>query len=421
MPHENESILDDLRTLPNRHGSYTLNLLETIREFEPLSINAASNELIAEVVPFSERLTSYVANHFKIANDIKAVKRVLRNESERKHLEISSANLSQWITSEKWEVTVSPQNIFKLCLAMNLDLQQSQHFTYECLYQNWLNLRIADEAIYLLFLGNQELFGTETYQLARGLIEWHKKELGPTRTHQRVNPGTNSIESYTRLLGAQVKGLSNASFPTPEQALESFKEFLIDNEALFTGVQQSATRTYLCFFREGAIGIKPLRDLYFEKHGWPLPDASYMDNAYAMDDPQKKRLLWGTTNRREWLRKRRDNRNLDILPDREIRTEEHAVSRMISEGVPRGNIVALLFFHFCYDHEGQMESPSEKEKLFEVFYRTTNQVLVDECGMMPLHPRKSLDRLFMQSLSRSGKVHPIVYLNQLLEDFYSRQ
>ena len=66
-----------------------------------------------------------------------------------------------------------------------------------------------------------------------------------------------------------------------------------------------------------------------------------------------------------------------------------------------------------------MTNGALKEALFDSFYQRTNTVLTDECGMMPLHPRKPLDGLFLRSIARSGNKYPIEYLNQVLMEFYS--
>ena len=326
--------------------------------------------------------------------------------------------MSQWITKEKWEVYVSPRSIFKLCLAMGLDLAESQRFCFECLYQNWLNYRVAEEAISIFFISCQNIFGNETYAKAIEIFEWYQSEIASksSASQSSTNEG-ESAAGYTRLLGGKIRGLSETSFENQDGALEAFRSFLRSNQRLFTGIQRSAVETYDLYFKDGGIGIRPLVEMYREKYGLTLPETSYLDNAYVQEDAQRKRLLWGTVNRRAWLE---DNeRDLDVLQDREIRTEEHAVGRMRENGIPRGNMLALLFFHFCFENDGQMSNGAMKEALFDSFYQRTNIVLTDECGMMPLHPRKPLDGLFLRSIARSGNRHPIEYLNQVLTEFYS--
>ena len=92
---------------------------------------------------------------------------------------------------------------------------------------------------------------------------------------------------------------------------------------------------------------------------------------------------------------------------------------MRENGIPRGNIVALLFFQFCLDNDKALKAGADRDDLFDAFYRRSNTILIDECGMMPLHPRKPFDSLFMRSIVSSQRENPIDYLNRLLEDFYA--
>ena len=409
---------EELRSLPNLHGAYTVELLARLKEIAPLPTAKALKELTMEIVPFNERLTSYASLKFEIDDDIKAVKKALRQSGKDKGLGFSSSNLSQWITKEKWEVYVSPRSIFKLCLAMDLDLAESQRFCYECLYQSWLNYRVAEEAIYIFFIGCHDIFGDETYAKAIETLEWYRSEFQSNENQsQEKHLQEGSAAGYTRLLGGKIRGLSESGFSDQDQAIEAFRAFLKSNNRLFTGIQRSAAETYDLYFKEGGIGIRSLVEMYKEKYGLTLPETSYLDNAYVQEDSQRKRLLWGTINRKAWLEE--NERDLDILQDREIRTEEHAVGRMRENGIPRGNMVALLFFHFCFENDSHMTNGTLKEALFDSFYQRTNIVLTDECGMMPLHPRKPLDGLFLRSIARSGNRHPIEYLNQVLSEFYS--
>lgn len=409
---------EELRSLPEKHGAYTVGMLESLREIEPLSTTDALSELTMEIFPFNERLTAFVSQRFGVADDVKSVKKALRQSGNEKGLGFSSTNLSQWITKEKWEVYVSPRSIFKLCLAMNLDLAESQRFCFECLYQNWLNYRVAEEAIYIFFIGCQNVFGNEAYEKVIETLKWYQSEIASKANMPRSSASEGeSAAGYTRLLGGKIRGLSETYFSSQDGAIDAFRSFLQSNQRLFTGIQRSAVETYDLYFKEGGIGIRPLIDMYKEKYGLTLPETSYLDNAYVQEDSQRKRLLWGTMNRRAWLEE--NERDLDVLQDREIRTEEHAVGRMRENGIPRGNMVALLFFHFCFENDAQMTNGALKEALFDSFYQRTNTVLTDECGMMPLHPRKPLDGLFLRSIARSGNKHPLEYLNQLLTEFYS--
>lgn len=407
--------LSDLCSLPQRHGAYTLELLDALREPKPLSTHEALSELTAEMVPFNERLTEFVSRQMLIRDDVKTIKKALREASKEMGLGFSSANLSQWITKDKWEVYVSPKSIFKLCLAMELDLADAQRFCYECLYQSWFNYRVAEEAVYIFFIGAQHIFGNDAYRSAMAVIEWLDSERDNTK--RELHDANDTASGYTRILGGKIRGLSESNFEDGDHAIRVLKDFLHSSMRLFTGIQKSAVEIYDTFFSEGGIGIRPLTSLYKDLFGLTLPETSYLDMAYIQEDSQRKRLLWGTVNRKEWLKD--NDRNLDIIQDREFHTEEHAVGRMKKGGIPRGNIVALLFFQFCLDNDKAFKAGADNEELFEMFYRRANTILVDECGMMPLHPRKSFDSLFMRSIVNSRRENPIDYLNRVLENFYA--
>jgi len=415
MPAAND--YDELRSLPGGHGVYTQSILSALEEVKPVPTNTALMELVSEIVPFNERLTEYISLRFDIPDEVKAIKKRLRDEGQHKGLSFSSANLSQWITSDKWEVFISPKSLFKLCLAMGLDIPESKRFAYECLHRTWLNYRVPEEAVYIIILGLQDLFAEDSFSVAEDLVAW--------LSHGGIacDMGTGHVQSaqgatgYTMLLGNGIRNLADRDFSSRVLAIESIRDYLVEYSAAFTGVQRSAISTYNTYFSKGGVGIRPLVDLYRDQTGLALPENSYLDNAYVQEDATRKRLLWGTINRSEWLSK--NDRDLDILNEREIRTEEHAVGRMQSAGVPRGNVIALLFFHFCFERRRDFKLGYDRKSLFSEFYEMTNYTLVDECGMMPLHPRKQLDALFMRSIANSGKMDPIDYLNQLLEDFYA--
>lgn len=69
---------EELRSLPEKHGAYTVGMLESLREIEPLSTTDALSELTMEIFPFNERLTAFVSQRFGVADDVKSVKKALR-------------------------------------------------------------------------------------------------------------------------------------------------------------------------------------------------------------------------------------------------------------------------------------------------------------------------------------------------------
>lgn len=148
-----------------------------------------------------------------------------------------------------------------------------------------------------------------------------------------------------------------------------------------------------------------------------MPVSSYLDMSNTGRDSHRKRLLWGSAERRRWIAE--NGQDWDVLNDREIKLEHHAVENMQRTGILRGNMLALVFFHFCLENRQEFSNAGGREELFARFYRIADRILVDECGMTPLHPRKQFDRLFLSSVALCGQMDPITYLNRLLERFYA--
>jgi hypothetical protein len=418
-----------LHLLPLRLGAYTERLLSGYSAPKPLSSKEALADLTAEMTPFCDRLSDYLSERFSINNETKAIRKQLSVASDVKGLGVSSTNLSQWIPSRSatlsnFEVYISPQSVFKLCLAMELDIEDSAHFVYDCLYQNWFNYRNAEEIIYFFFLAAQDLFGNDTYNQAKSVHNWYK-DLQSQQSQTDVNNADKTDQQsrqdftgVTRFLGNGVKQLLESPYENSSQAKQALRDYLEENRTLFTNVQKSGVKTYREYFG-GIPGstIVPLTELYKNETGRTLPTTYYLEMTYLKGYKDSKCLLWGTENRSEWLKADNDNKDFDILREEEIKIERHAVERMLHNGVPRGNMIALLFFHFCFKNKDLLKKEEEREGLFNRFYDSTNLTLVDSCGMMPLHPRKPFDRLFMLSIAKSGR-DPLGYLNTMLEELY---
>jgi hypothetical protein len=404
--------LIDTWALHRNMGDRTRFALEEYAMVRATDVTSAVNDLSAEIIPFNERLCDYVAAHFGVDNDHNSVRKELRRESEAKGLDLSSSNLSQWLTSCKGEVNLSAKSIFKLCLAMELSLDQSAYFIYDCLYQNWFNYRSKDQAIFLFFLGTQDFFGNQTYAAYLEFVKFLKES--PVIADD--NLPCKDVTGYTKTIGSGIRRLLETDYVSKQAAFDALRDFLEVNTSAFTGVQRSAIRTYNTYLKQGGVGIRSLMDLYYEQTGLTLPESSYLDMADTTENLKRKRLLWGTFNRQAWIAE--FGSDWDILNTQEIRLERHAVERMTTSGVLRGNILALLFFHFCLEHKVEFQDDKQRRSLLERFYRMTNMTLLDECGMLPLHPRKQFDRLFLLSIANCGKKDPIDYLNQVLERFY---
>ena len=138
-------------------GRYTHALLRSIEQVPEVSTNEALVAILTEVIPFNERLTAFIAERFDVPDTAQSARAVLRRESEQQGLGFSSALLSKWLTKERLEVNISSRSLFKLCLALHLNLEESREFAYRCLRQNWLNCRVAEEAVYVFFIAGQSL------------------------------------------------------------------------------------------------------------------------------------------------------------------------------------------------------------------------------------------------------------------------
>ena len=405
--------------LSARHGTYTQKLLLNYCLSSPMTANEAFIEIAKEMDPFNVRLSRYVASRFDIEDDEEVVKTQLRKAGKEKGFEPDSwrISLNQWISHERQEVYLSPQSIFKLCLSMELDIEESVHFIYDCLYKNWFNYRVIDEAIYFFFLGKQDLFGNETYANARQTLKRLLSDISTQGTANKGLPEGYDNAGYTRVLGDEIRLTFDEEHSHKQEAIDAIERCMRSNAWLFTGVQISGIRTYDTYFNTGGVNFKSLRTLYHDATGATLPETSYLDMAYMKDDIRSKRLLWGIDNRRDWLEI--NDQDCDILNEKEIRIEQHSVGKMRTAGVLRGNIIALLFFHFCYENADDLKNDA-RNQLFNRFYKTTNMILIDECGMMPLHPRKPFDKLFLTSLANSGHESPIDMLNNTLVKFYNQ-
>ncbi|WP_166079097.1 hypothetical protein [Xiamenia xianingshaonis] len=397
---------------PYRFGAMTEGVLEGYRSASCVSAAAAAQELAAEMVPFNERLSLFVAQRLGIPDDPKSVRRALRAASERKGLGLSSANLSQWVSSPKGEVTLSPKSVFKLCVALDLDLVEAEHFVFDCLYQDWFNFRDREQCVYGLCLGMKDVLGQNVFQVAKELLREEPAAYG------EPSFAPSDATGCTRLIGRGLRDLAGRDYASQEEAVFWMRAYLDECAPLFSGVRLSTVRCYRTYFDEGGVGITPLVELYQRRTGLVLPSASYLDMTDACGLPQKKRLLWGAAGRAAWVE--RNGRDWDILHESTIRTERHAVERMARTGYLRGNIVALLFFHCCFENAFlERNAFPGGDDLFARFYETTNLILIDECGMAPLHPRKPFDRLFLAALSKRGGQNPVHYLNEVLEQFYA--
>ncbi len=408
------------------HTAYLYSCLKN--QQQPLAVHQAYSELVASFVPFGERLSAYVSRHFGIEDDVRLVRQILRAQSEKKGLGISSSNLSQWFSGTRREVSLSKRTVFKLCLAMDLDTQTARKFVYDCLYQNWFNHRVLEELVYCFFLGKQCLFGDSAFACSQRFLQ-DFEELDSNMGDDA--PLYADATGYTFMLERGMEALLDSSYTDSKSALGALSDYLQKCLPLLHGIRRSGISTYMLYFKQGGVGIKPLRDMYYDQTAMTLPETSYLDMSDVGVDYKRKRLLWGAVNRSKWISK--NGGEWDLLNESEIKLEHHAVDKMIRTGILRGNMIALLFFHFCFEHAEELRARRLKSSdftmaegvdgsdsvLFEKFYKFVNTTLESECGMDPFHPRRPFDRLFLLSIAQYRTEDPVEYLNELLLRYYA--
>ena len=410
----------DLGALPRQVGQRTMYLYESLSAAEPATPRATFNALAGDIVPFADRFLAYLDNRFGI-NTVSEARAILRQASLKKGLGLSSALLSQWFAEGRGDVHLSDPSVFKLCLALNLSTDEAAEFAYDCLHTTWFSRRSAEGLTYQFILGTQELFGDTAFAHAKEVLEGYKAGLGelfPESADDADAP--RDITGYTRILDNGLRVLTETPYRDADAATKALASYLDANRSLLTGVSRSALRVYRTYFSEGGVGLTPLTELYRQATGYTLPTTSYLDMTGVGASMKEKRLLWGTLGRQAWLTEEGNGADWDVLNENEIRLEHHGVERMLRTGVLRGNIVALLFFHFCFEHADELADDAQRPALFDRFCRTTDLILTDECGMMPLHPLKPFDRLFLGALAGAGATggDPILHVNRTLERFY---
>ena len=410
----------DLGNLPASVGSRTTYVYDALAATEPATPRATFNALAADIIPFADRFLAYLERSFGISN-VDEARTLLVGASATKGLGFSSANLSQWFASGRGDIHLADESVFKLCLALELNPQEAAAFVYDCLHANWFSRRSPQGLTYLFCLGMQPLFGNGAYARSKAILGAYRAA-GETASGNAAGPGDapRDITGYTRILDNGLRILLETPFSSADDAENAFVDYLNTHRNLLTGVARSALRVYSTYFSEGGVGLEPLCELYRRATGYTLPSTSYLDMSVAGAGTKDKRLLWGTLGRRTWLEQPGNTSDWDVLNNNEIRLEHHAVERMLRTGMVRGNIVALLFFHFCFENAVGLADDAQRPALFDRFCRMTDLILTDECGMMPLHPLKPFDRLFLEGLAGSGAVggSPMEHLNRTLERFY---
>lgn len=384
--------------------------------------------------------------------------------------ECEKANAKVYRVIKNWQCYLDKETIFKLCLCLQLDIEAARGFVYDCLFLDWFDLRDGEDAIYMFVISQQSLFGEESFSVAKRL----RDARGGRRRHVREADGSDFTGATTAVLGAAFSELVEMDYAGDKGRAESdIERFLSDYSAFFTQIKRTAVSRYNEYLVGSGrnVNFDSLKILYersvAEKD--PFPASSYLEMCNSDTGPceyEENRLLWGSRGREEWCAARRGERERaveeaartgktvyvpeeqeDILNGRVIALDHGQVGSFLklenkkecvqdrsSGGLsapPRGNILMLYFLHFCYanNEEFQSRDPGVQGELCERFIEQANYVL-DDCGMMPLHPRRPLDALILRSVANIpneddlAPYHPeqpvpVRFLNTMLMRYYA--
>lgn len=354
-------------------------------------------------------------------------------------------NVEKWTDHSLTVRSLDPESIFKLCLALDLTLEQARKFVWDQLYQDWFSYRSQEELVYQYFIARQQDYGSEAYGRALELID-ELENLG-----NDADQAFLSIDDVDELGIATTTSMTKSikdtfdsfvAFGGGEDGLRRFRAFLISNKPQFDQVQHSGSRFYRAYAVEGGHGIRPLREYYNKQHKkdsrapvWKKNNAGrgLFDSAAGGIFPIDA-LSW----RKEW----RNNfkKVASALNDSSIKGEPNYYDPIPSHlfngerhgAILRGNLIALLFLQQCAAESlrsaDRKSAAGHQKKLFNRFFEEANFML-SECCMLPLHPRNSFDRLFLQAIARdpddveSGNSadyfeSQVKYLNDTLSYFY---
>ena len=80
-------------------------------------------------------------------------------------------NVEKWTDRSLMVRSLDPESIFKLCLALDLSLEEAREFVWDQLYQDWFSYRSQEELVYQYFIARQQDYGSEAYGRALELID----------------------------------------------------------------------------------------------------------------------------------------------------------------------------------------------------------------------------------------------------------
>ena len=347
--------------------------------------------------------------------------------------------------------SITPENTFKLCLALDLTLSEARSFVWDKLYQDWFSFRSLEEVVYQYFIAHQKDFKDAAYARAVSFID--KFKTNEVCQSSIADEGDNTfglaIATATHMTKRiQDEFLSFSDAINDEAGLRSFERFMRVNAPLFNDIRRTSQGYYQTFVGADTSNvdeISSLKSYYNKMHEfynhqpmWPSNNKgnALFDSTYIWEHPTSIFPLEALKTRADWRKKLGSAANFyDPIPRHLFHTDR----KELKKGVPRGNLITIFFLKFCA--QKSFSSPNEggkllppvhvgkrQRELFQEFYKEVEYMLT-ECCMIPLHPLNPFDALFLQTVAhapdlaesrfcRSYYEAQVGYLNNLLEQFY---
>ena len=366
---------------------------------------------------FNDGLTQFIKKHGYVEQDgldektsIKQRTDFLYNKFKEKNISISKATLENYFSGETRPDTkkANRTNVFKLCFAMELSLEETNDFFTKIYLDRTFNVKNVHELVYYFCIKNNK-----SYTDATRLIEQAEKiidDKSPKNTDSQVY--TSSIREETDF------------FTTEEELMR----YIRDNKDSFNRYNVTAVEEFNKLLNR-IQGSKEDRDFINKlKKGKGYKNITSEDEQHikncglVIQDAIKQNIIFDTDTISEYTANK-DVSSIDFmlfviynssLPIGIEKTYSFAnnahLLKLIKNNFPskhifskikkdplfsfealRKAIILLGFYEFCFDAEQQGESCGE---YFDEFVDQIDDILTS-CGMGPLYIGNPYDWLFL--------------------------
>lgn len=261
-------------------GEVTQRVFGSLEQGHRMSAEAAWRAVREDQTHLWERLSRYVVERVDGLCDEEAVtcayraQDILKERGAAKGFDCDGSdswrkNVEKWTDHSLMVRSLDPESIFKLCLALDLSLEEAREFVWDRLYQDWFSYRSQEELVYQYFIARQQDFGSEAYGCAKELVKQLKKSNDISVDVDLAFSGAVEWESVTAtgLTKCIRDKLDELVFlEGRETGLKQFQRFLRDNSVCFDGMQRTSSRYYRYFTVGGGQGIPSLREFFNGSH-----------------------------------------------------------------------------------------------------------------------------------------------------------